>query len=102
LNTGWLLKSSTIWGALVASGVLSMLVLWFSPEGLRDLRKRQDEMRETKHYLLTLNRKNRELYSEVQRLAAKDPELMEALARRAGYAKPGETIYTFRDKNEDR
>jgi len=29
-------------------------------------------------------------------LAAQDPELMESLARRQGYARPGETVYTFR------
>ena len=36
--------------------------------------------------------------AEVQRLAAKDPELMEALARRQGYARKGETVYTFRNR----
>jgi cell division protein FtsB len=50
--------------------------------------------------LVELNRRNRELLDEVQRLAAKDPELMEALARRQGYARKGETVYTFRNNRE--
>jgi len=40
---------------------------------------------------------NRSLAEEVRRLAARDPELYEALARRQGLARPGETIYTFRE-----
>ena len=47
---------------------------------------------------MQLNHRNRELLEEVQRLAAKDPELMEALARRQGYARKGETVYTFRNR----
>jgi cell division protein FtsB len=44
-----------------------------------------------------MRRANLELAQEVKRLAAKDPELYEALARQQGLAKPGETIYTFRE-----
>ena len=45
-----------------------------------------------------MRRANLELGEEVQRLAAKDPELYEALARQQGLARPGETIYTFRER----
>jgi cell division protein FtsB len=47
--------------------------------------------------LLKMQRSNLELAQEVRRLAAKDPELYEALARQQGLARPGETIYTFRE-----
>ncbi|MDE3244652.1 MAG: septum formation initiator family protein, partial [Acidobacteriota bacterium] len=49
-----------------------------------------------------LNRKNHEIALEVKRLLEKDPELMESLARQRGYARPGETVYTFRDHGEKR
>ncbi|MEI6592221.1 MAG: septum formation initiator family protein [Holophagaceae bacterium] len=98
MNPNWLLKSSTLWGALGVSGVLSMLALLFSQSGLPDLRKREAELTAAKARLVQLNHRNRELLDEVQRLAAKDPELMEALARRQGYARKGETVYTFRNR----
>ena len=47
--------------------------------------------------LQKMRRANLELAQEVRRLAAKDPELYEALARQQGLARPGETIYTFRE-----
>lgn len=99
MNAGWLLKSSTLWGALGCSALLSTLVLWMSPEGVPSLRRREAELRDSQARLLNLNRRNVELFQEVQRLAKKDPELMEGLARRRGMARPGETVYTFRDRN---
>jgi cell division protein FtsB len=95
MNANWLLKSSTLWGALGLSGFLSLMAMLFSEGGLPELRKREAELATAQTRLLELNRRNRELLEEVQRLAAKDPELMEALARRQGYARPGETVYTF-------
>lgn len=98
MNANWLLKSSTLWGALGVSGLLSLGALLFSEGGLPELRKREAELAAARTRLVELNRSNRELLEEVQRLAAKDPELMEALARRQGYARPGETVYTFRNR----
>ncbi|HCZ32808.1 MAG TPA: hypothetical protein DHV93_04750 [Holophagaceae bacterium] len=95
MNANWLLKSSTLWGALGVSGFLSLMAMLFSEGGLPELRKREADLAAARTRLLELNRRNRELLEEVQRLAAKDPELMEALARRQGYARPGETVYTF-------
>lgn len=95
MNANWLLKSSTLWGALGVSGFLSLMAMLFSEGGLPELRKREADLAAARTRLLDLNRRNRELLEEVQRLAAKDPELMEALARRQGYARPGETVYTF-------
>ena len=91
MNANWLLKSSTLWGVLGASGFLSLKAMLFSQEGL-------PELRSARTHLVELNRRNRELMDEVQRLAAKDPEVMEALARRQGYARKGETVYTFRNR----
>ncbi|MDR3682526.1 MAG: septum formation initiator family protein [Geothrix sp.] len=98
MNANWLLKSSTLWGVLGASGLLSLMAMLFSQEGLPELRKRETELRSARTHLVELNRRNRELMDEVQRLAAKDPEVMEALARRQGYARKGETVYTFRNR----
>ena len=98
MNANWLLKSSTLWGVLGASGVLCLMAMLFSQEGLPELRRREIELRAAKTHLVELNRRNRELMEEVQRLAAKDPEVMEALARRQGYARKGETVYTFRNR----
>ena len=98
MNANWLLKSSTLWGVLGASGVLSLMAMLFSQGGLPELRKREAELRSARTHLVELNRHNRELMDEVQRLAAKDPEVMEALARRQGYARKGETVYTFRNR----
>jgi cell division protein FtsB len=74
------------------------MAMLFSQEGLPELRKREIELRAARTHLVELNRRNRELMDEVQRLAAKDPEVMEALARRQGYARRGETVYTFRNR----
>lgn len=98
MNANWLLKSSTLWGVLGASGLLCLMALLFSQGGLPELHKREAELAMARTRLVELNRRNRELLEEVQRLAAKDPELMEALARRQGYARPGETVYTFRNR----
>lgn len=98
MNPNWLLKSSTLWGAAAASSLLSVVALLFSQGGVPELRKREAELTAAKVRLVELNRHNRELLEEVQKLAAKDPELMEALARRQGYAKKGETVYTFRNR----
>ncbi|HEY3399486.1 MAG TPA: septum formation initiator family protein [Geothrix sp.] len=100
MNANWLLKSSTLWGVLGVSGFLSLMALLFSEGGLPELRKREAELATARTRLLELNKRNRELLEEVQRLAAKDPELMEALARRQGYARPGETVYTFGNREK--
>jgi cell division protein FtsB len=100
MNANWLLKSSTLWGVLGASGFLSLMAMLFSQGGLPELRKREAELAAARVRLVELNRHNRELLDEVQRLAAKDPELMEALARRQGYARRGETVYTFRNREK--
>lgn len=98
MNPNWLLKSSTLWGVLGFSSVVSVLMMLFSGSGLPELHRREAELAGARARLLELNRRNRELSAEVQRLAAKDPELMEALARRQGYARKGETVYTFRNR----
>ena len=100
MNSAWLLKSSTLWGALAFSCLATTFILLFSPDGLPSLRKRQAELREYQVLLLQKVSRNRELAEEVHRLSTKDPELLEALARRQGYARPGETIYTFREVGE--
>jgi len=97
MTTAWLLKSSTLWAVLVLSGLASAAILLLSPDGLPSLRKRQAEMAGAAQQLQKMRRSNLELSQEVKRLAAKDPELYEALARQQGLAKPGETIYTFRE-----
>jgi len=102
MNAAWLLRSSTLWGALVFSGVASLGILLFSPQGLPSLRKLEAEVRENRLDLYQKAQRNRELAEEVHRLASRDPELFEALARRQGYARPGETVYTFRDHGESR
>lgn len=102
MNAAWLLRSSTLWGALGFSGLASLTILLFSPDGIPSLNKRQAELHRVRVDLLQKQQRNRELLEEVRKLAAKDPELLEALARRQGYARPGETIYTFRDRGERR
>lgn len=100
MNANGLLKSSTLWGVLGASGFLSLMAMLFSQGGLPELHKREAELSAARSRLLELNRRNRALLEEVHRLAAQDPELMEALARRQGYARKGETVYTFRNNRE--
>jgi cell division protein FtsB len=100
VNAVWLLRSRTLWGALGVSAVISTAILLLAPDGLPALRQRQGELRAYKEDLLQKARRNRELAEEVRRLAAKDPELFEALARRQGYARPGETVYSFRERSE--
>ena len=102
MNPTWLLKSSTLWTVLALSGLLSTCILLFAPDGLPSLRKRQAEMADQMAQLQKMRRGNLELALEVQRLAAKDPELYEALARQQGLARPGETIYTFREPGKGR
>jgi len=102
MNAAWLLKSSTLWGAMALSGIATVFVLLFSPDGVPSLRKRNIELAEYRDDLRQKSLRNRELAEEVRRLAAKDPELLEALARRQGYARPGETIYTFRERGDHR
>jgi cell division protein FtsB len=97
MNTAWLLKSSTLWAVLALSGLVSACILLLSPDGLPSLRRRQAEMAEQAVMLQKTRHANRSLAEEVRRLAARDPELYEALARRQGLARPGETIYTFRE-----
>jgi cell division protein FtsB len=98
----WFLKSSTLWGVLLVSGLLSGLLLWILPDGMPSLNRREAELWQYRSELIEKNRRNRELLEEVRRLARQDPELMEALARRQGFARPGETVYTFRDRAEGR
>lgn len=102
MNAAWLLRSRTLWGALAFSSLASMGILLLSPKGLPNLRKLEVESRELRLDLRQKTLRNRELAEEVRRLAARDPELFEALARRQGYARPGETVYTFRDRGEGR
>ncbi len=97
MNTAWLLKSSTLWAVLVVSGLASTAILLLSPDGLPSLRKRQSDLSEQLVQLQRMRRANLDLGQEVRRLANKDPELYEALARQQGLARPGETIYTFRE-----
>jgi cell division protein FtsB len=96
MNLSRLLESRTLWVAFGLSALLSAVILWLAPGGLRDLDRQDAELRGAQLKLRELNRSNHELYDEVRRLAAQDPELMESLARRQGYARPGETVYTFR------
>lgn len=96
MNINRLLESRILWATLGISALLSATILWLAPGGMRDLGRQQSELRDAQTKLLILNRNNHELYDEVRRLAAQDPELMESLARRQGYARPGETVYTFR------
>ena len=100
MNTSILLKSSTLWGVLAISGLASTAILLFSPDGITSLRKRQAELVDQQRQLLRMRKANLELSEEVKRLAARDPELYEALARQQGLARPGETIYTFRERGE--
>ena len=102
MNAAWLLRSHTLWGALGASVLASTAILLLAPDGLPALRKRQSELRTFKEDLLQKTKRNRELANEVHRLTLKDPELFEALARRQGYARPGETVYSFREHSGDR
>ena len=97
MTAAWLLKSSTLWAVLVLSGLASTCILLLSPDGVPSLRKRQTEMAEQLVLLQKMRRSNLELSQEVRRLAARDPELYEALARQQGLARPGETVYTFRE-----
>lgn len=96
MNINRLLESRILWASLLLSALVSAAILWLAPGGLRDLGRQQTELREAQTKLLDLNQNNHALYDEVRRLAAQDPELMESLARRQGYARPGETVYTFR------
>ena len=96
MNINRLLDSRVLWAALGISALLSAAILWLAPGGLRDLGRQQAELREAQERLRELNRSNLDSYNELRRLAAQDPELWEGLARRRGYARPGETIYTFR------
>ncbi|WP_306598340.1 septum formation initiator family protein [Geothrix sp. 21YS21S-2] len=102
MNTSLLLKSSTLWGVLAFSGLASTGILLFSPSGIGSLHKRQAELLDQQRQLLKMRRANLELGEEVKRLAARDPELYEALARQQGLARPGETIYTFRERGARR
>jgi cell division protein FtsB len=97
MTAAWLLKSSTLWAVLVISGLVSGAILLLSPDGVPSLRKRETEMADQQVQLQKMRRANQELSQEVRRLSAKDPELDEALARQQGLARPGETIYTFRE-----
>ena len=96
MNVNRLLESRMLWAALGLSALMSALILLFAPGGLRDLGRQEAELQSAQMKLRELNRGNHDLYDEVRRLASQDPELMESLARRQGYARPGETVYTFR------
>lgn len=92
-----MLQSKPLWAAFGLATLMSTAIVFFSPLGLPSIRKREADMRAIQKDLAAKARQNRELFEEVKRLAAKDPELLEALARRKGFARPGETVYTFRD-----
>lgn len=98
MNTSLLLRSSTVWTVLALSGAASTAIVLFSPDGIGSLHKRRAELLDQQRQLLRMKRANLELDLEVKRLAAKDPELYEALARQQGLARPGETVYTFRER----
>jgi cell division protein FtsB len=83
--------------ALMVSGTITASVLLFSGGGLPSLRRRQAELISHKTSLYSLSKHNRVIQSELRRLSDKDPELMEALVRRLGYDRPGETVYVFGD-----
>jgi cell division protein FtsB len=102
IGASWFLRSSTLWAVLLVSGLLSGLLLWISPDGFPSLQRRQAEVQQLRQELVAKNHRNRELLEEVSRLARQDPELMEALARRQGFARPGETVYTFRERGDAR
>lgn len=95
MNTGWLLQSRTLGSAFVLAVASSLLLLLFSSDGVPSLRKREAELRAYREDLFQKSQANRQLLEEVRRLSAKDPELLEALARKHGYARPGEKVYTF-------
>jgi cell division protein FtsB len=97
MGAAWLLKSSTLWVVLALSGLTSTCILLLSPDGMPSLHNSQTELFDQQVQLQKMRRANLELAQEVRRLAAKDPELYEALARQQGLARPGETIYTFRE-----
>ena len=44
MNANWLLKSSTLWGVLGVSGLLSLMAMLFSQGGLPELHKREGEL----------------------------------------------------------
>lgn len=92
-----MLQSRSLWVAFGLSTLTSIAIVFFSPLGLPSIRKREADLRSIQKDLAVKARQNRELFEEVKRLAARDPELLEALARRQGFARPGETVYTFRD-----
>lgn len=96
MNINRLIESRFLWAALAASALLSAAILWLAPGGLKDLGRQQAELQEAQRKLRDLNRANHESYDELRRLAAHDPELWESIERRNGFARPGETIYTFR------
>jgi len=65
MNLAWLLKSSTIWMALMLSGAVTASVLLFSGGGLPSLRKRQAELISHKTSLYSLSKHNRAIETEL-------------------------------------
>jgi hypothetical protein len=102
MNLVWLLKSSTIWIALLLSGAVTASILLFTPGGMPLLRKRQNELITYKHNLYAISKQNRFLSSEIRRLSNQDGELMESLVRRLGYDRSGEVVYVFGDSTSKR
>lgn len=100
MNVARLIESRTIRGALVVSGILSTLILVVHPDGIPSLRKRRLELDAMRRDLLQKHQENEVLMEEVRRLASKDPETFEALARRHGFARPGEKVYTFGERGQ--
>ena len=96
MNLNRLLDSRALWAALGISALLSAAILWLAPGGMRDLGRQESELRDAQLKLRALNQSNFDLYNEDLRLSKHDAELFEAMARRQGYARPGETVYTFR------
>jgi hypothetical protein len=95
MNLAWLLKSSTIWIALLLSSLSTASILLFTPGGMPSLRKRQGELVTHKRNLYDLSKQNRLLSGEIHRLSNQDGELMESLVRRSGYVGLGEVVYVF-------
>ena len=100
MNLAWLLKSSTIWVALLVSIAVTVSIFLFAPSGLSKLSKRKAELSAHRYNLYDISMQNRALLEEVRRLNSKDAELMEMLVRRAGYDRPGEIVYVFGDTKQ--
>ena len=75
--------------------LIPVLVIIWSPRGLLHLRQLYGEHRELTQKNLTLEKQNRRLYQQIDRLL-NDPSALEDLARKElGLVKEGELIFQF-------